>query len=171
MIRFRFRFPKSQIVPWANGYDIDSDALLENGIGPAVKQQGFLTRDQFLELTRWKTSRSKSRCRRNDDDFIKEATRAALTSDNERFKIEALRLLDGVEWPTASVILHFCDRGKYPILDVRALWSLGIDTPPPYEFNFWKDYVMFLRRVSDESRLPMRVLDRALWQFSKMNQK
>ncbi len=36
-----------------------------------------------------------------------------------------LRFLDGVEWPTASTILHFCGARPYPILDYRALWSLG----------------------------------------------
>lgn len=78
-----------------------------------------------LAIAEWKTARSRSHCRKNDDGYVKEVTRAALSSNNERFKIEVLRLLDGVEWPTASVILHFCDRGRYPILDVRALWSLG----------------------------------------------
>jgi len=29
----------------------------------------------------------------------------------------------GVQWPTAWVILHFCDRGKFPIIDYRALWQ------------------------------------------------
>jgi hypothetical protein len=99
---------------------------------------------------------------------VKEVTGAALRSKNERFKIEVLRLLDGVDWPTASVILHFCDRGQYPIVDVRALWSLGVTTPPAIDFPVWMEYTQFLRGVSADAGVSMRTLDRALWQYSKV---
>jgi hypothetical protein len=87
------------------------------------------------------------------------------------FKIEVFRLLDGVDWPTASVILHFCDRGQYPILDVRALWSLGVAARPTLGFPLWMEYTGFLRGVARNAEVSMRTLDRALWQYSKVNQK
>jgi hypothetical protein len=71
-------------------------------------------------------------------------------------------------WPTASVILHFCDRGRYPIVDVRALWSLGVTTPPAIDFPVWMEYTRFLRGVSADAGVSMRTLDRALWQYSKV---
>jgi len=101
---------------------------------------------------------------------VKEVTRAALGSKDERFKIQALRLLEGVEWPTASVILHFCDRGRYPILDVRALWSAGLDASPCYGFKFWMEYTDFMRGLAADAGVSMRTLDKALWQYSKVKQ-
>jgi len=74
-----------------------------------------------------------------------------------------LLLLNGVHWPTASVILHFCHADPYPILDVRALWSLGIDANTvPYNFEFWNEYTQFCRKLAGEAKVTMRELDRAL---------
>ena len=99
-----------------------------------------------------------------------EVTRTALRTDNERLKIEILTLLTGVSWPTASVILHFCDKKPYPILDYRALWSLRVEAPPRYDFDFWWAYTRFVRRLAKETKLSMRTIDRALWQYSKERQ-
>jgi hypothetical protein len=170
LMRFKLRFRLSAIEKWAEGFSDASDSVVEKDIAPAARRQGYLTRDQFLKIAEWKTARSRPRCERNDAEFVKEVTRAALGSRNERFKIQALRLLDGVEWPTASVILHFCDRGRYPILDVRALWSAGLDATPSYGFTFWMEYTEFLRGISTEAGVSMRTLDKALWQYSKVKQ-
>src|SRR5437773_881772 len=78
--------------------------------------------------------------------------------------------LDGVDWPTASVLLHFCDRQPYPVLDFRALWSLGISHPPTYTFEFWWAYASFTRQLAASSGESMRTVDRALWQYSKEHQ-
>ena len=88
----------------------------------------------------------------------------------ERLRIGALRCLSGVEWPTASVLLHLAHKEHYPILDFRALWSLGFDKPPAYTFDFWKKYVQTCRRLAKQQGVDMRTLDRALWQYSKENQ-
>ena len=82
-----------------------------------------------------------------------------------------LTLLDGVSWPTASVILHFCSARPYPILDYRALWSLSCEaTAVDYDFGLWWDYVRTTRELADEMGLSMRTLDRALWAYSKDKQ-
>jgi len=170
-MRFRLRFPVSAIERWADAFSDASDSTIEKGIAPVARRQGYLTRGQFLAMAEWKSPRSRSRCEKNDAEYVKEVTRAALGSKNERFKVQALRLLDGVEWATASVILHFCDRGRYPILDVRALWSAGLDATPSYAFPLWMEYTDFLRGVSADTGVSMRTLDKALWQYSKVKQK
>ena len=170
-MRFRLRCPASSLPAYAARYDASVDEEVEMRIAPAAKAQGFLTREQFLRLAEWKTPRSRPRCEANDAAFVEEITRNALRSKNERFKIETLRLLQGVDWPTASVILHFCDEEPYPILDVRAIWSLGFPKPPRYDFALWSAYVAFTREVAAGAGLSMRALDRALWQYSKERQK
>lgn len=169
-LKFRLRFPVSAVGKWAERFSDASDAFIEKDIAPAVRRQGYLTRDQFLRIAEWKTARSRPRCERNTDAYVREVTGAALGSTYEGFKINALRLLEGVEWPTASVILHFCDRGRYPILDVRALWASGLDKPPSHSFALWMAYTEYLRGVAERAGVSMRTLDKALWQYSKEKQ-
>jgi hypothetical protein len=98
-------------------------------------------------------------------------TRTALSTESEQLRVEVLTLLNGVSWPTASVILHFCHREAYPILDFRALWSLGVEANDVrYNFDLWWGYTQACRRLAEETGLSMRELDRALWQYSKENQ-
>ena len=85
--------------------------------------------------------------------------------------MDLLRLLSGVEWPTASTLLHFCDSRPYPILDFRALWSLGYSKPPRYTMLFWLEYLEFTRLLSARLAVPIRTIDRALWQYSKNKQR
>ena len=169
-MKFSLRFPAAEISAWAAKYSYPVDSLIEDSIAPAAREQGYLTKTQFLALAKWKTPRSQPRCERNDAEFVEEVTGRALESKNDRFKIESLLLLDGVAWPTASVFLHFCDRGSHPILDYRALWSLGIATPPPYDYRLWAAYSKFTRELAAKARVTMRNLDRALWQYSKERQ-
>jgi hypothetical protein len=107
----------------------------------------------------------------NSEEFIKDVTRIALTAPNEKLRIEVLTLLNGVSWPTASVLLHFGYDNLYPILDFRALWSLGIDASRVnYDFDFWWEYTEHCRKLAQQVGVSMRVLDRALWQYSESNQ-
>jgi hypothetical protein len=170
---FRLRFPISQIENLAKHYDYEGDDD-ENKIlpiAPTVKRRGYLTKKEFLLVCRWKTRRSQLRCRKNSPDFIHEVTKCALSTPVERLRIEVLTLLDGVSWPTASVILHFFHSAPYPIVDFRALWSLKTNVPKRYGFNFWQEYTSYCRGLSKRAGVSMRTLDRALWQFSKENQR
>jgi hypothetical protein len=153
--------------------DIALDAPIERDLVPAARAQRYLTKEQFLRLCEWKSARIRPRCASNDELCIEEATRVALTAASERLRIGALTLLDGVAYPVASSILHWVHEDPYPILDRRALWSVGIEAPPSgglYGFDFWLDYTVYCRGLATQLGLPMRVLDRALWQFAYENQ-
>jgi hypothetical protein len=170
MTTFRLRFPETEISHWANRYPLDDDSVIENQVAPPARKRGYLTRDEFLAICRWKSPRSKPRCERNGESFVQEVTRISLSAIDEEVKIRVLLLLSGVSWPTASVILHLCDRGRYPVLDYRVLWSLRIQNPPAYDFEFWAEYCGFVRVIADRTGHDMRTIDRALWQFSKEKQ-
>lgn len=144
---------------------------IEKYLGPAAKARGYLRKHELVRLCYWKTPRTRARVARNLASFVEETTRLALSSRNEQVRIQVLTLLHGVSWPTASVILHFCHQEPYPIIDFRALWSLGVDHPPAfYSFDYWWRYVLCCRRLAEELGVSMRTLDRALWQYSKENQ-
>lgn len=167
---FKLRFDRSEIGHWASRYSYPGESVVENEIAAYAKKNGHLTKEYLVAIGYWKSPRVTKRCRSNDEDFIRAVTTTALSTPNERLKIEVLMLLCGVEWPTASVILHFCSNDRYPILDFRALWSLSADVPRAYDFVFWWQFTQFSRRLADGAGVTMRVLDRALWQFSKENQ-
>ncbi len=167
---FRLRFPERRISHWAVRFLDSGDKMIENRIGPSARARGYLTRAEFLQICRWKTPRSRPLCVLNSALFVREVTHEALSTRDDELKMRTLLRLSGVGLPTASVILHFCDRRKYPILDVRVLWSLGITKPPSFTIPFWLKYTEFLRGLADRTKQDMRTLDRALWQYSRENQ-
>jgi hypothetical protein len=168
---FKLRFAESQVTRFAERYSYaENDDELRVVVRPAVLARGFLKRDEFLAICEWKTQRSKSRCARNSAFTVETLSRAALATTDESLKMDLLRTLYGVEWPTASTLLHFCDRRPYPILDYRALWSLGCDKVPRYTMKFWLEYLAFTRGLARRLKQDIRTLDRALWQYSKERQ-
>ncbi len=170
MAQWQLRFDPKHIHALADRYRFAEDVHILD-IGLHAQEAGEFSFDDFLRVCEWKTIRSRSRCRKNTADDVREITRIALSTAIERLRIEALCCLHGVGLPTASVLLHIGHREPYPILDVRALWSLGFDKPPTYySFKFWWQYVQSCRQLAEELSIDMRTLDRALWQYSKENQ-
>lgn len=177
MGNFALRFDWRRIAAIANGYSYRDDRFAEQDrelqfeIGPSAQKRGHFTKPEFLKLCYWKSPRTKSRVAENPPEYIEEVTRVALSTQVERLRIEGLTLLRGVSWPTASVVLHFAHREPYPIIDYRALWSLGVAKPPPYTFDYWWEYTQFCRELATKCGVSMRTLDRALWQYSSENQR
>ena len=169
-MRFRLRFPPSLIGELAGRFGEDADSVVERKVGSAARRRGYLTKSEFLALCEWKTPRTRPLCASNPEDVIIAATREALASRSERVRMESLTSLRGVGWPTASVILHFCGAQGYPILDVRALWSVSAMPPSKVDHEFWSRYVRYTRQLAARAGVTMRTLDRALWQYSKENQ-
>jgi hypothetical protein len=164
-------FQESEIQAWANKYNYPQDETSLVSLRPAIQKAGGLTKEQLRLTARWKAPRSAGHIERNTEEYIKEITSWSFSANEPRSKIEVLTLLDGVLWPSASVILHLFHKEPYPILDFRALWSVGLNVPKQYSFSFWWEYVEFCRTVAKRNSVDMRTLDRALWQYSKENQK
>ena len=165
------KVPPSRIAYWATRYGNDYDDRIPTRLGQEAREARLLTREQFLAISRWKSPRPQPFCERNSEAYVREVTTAAFAATDPRFKIEVLRLLDGVDWPTASAILHFCDAAQRPIMDYRAFWSLGQPTPAGrYSFVLWNAYVHATRSLARAHAVSMRTLDRALWAYSKAEQ-
>lgn len=163
---FRLRPPARDVRKWAARYDVRVDDGLAE-LGQRARKRGYLTGKDLRTLARWKTPRTAAQVARNAEAFVRDVTRVAFATECERPRVEVLLLLRGVAWPTASVILHFVYPDLYPILDYRALWSVGVSPAPPYGFAFWQRYLAFTRATARRLRVSMRDLDRALWQYSK----
>ena len=170
----KLRFPESEIRQWAAQYETKHPGYVSvetdfNEIKPHVKRQGYINKELLKKVVRWKSQRRAGLIEENDYDYIKEITEWSFRTTNERVRIEVLRLLDGVEWPTASVILHFFHRDPYPILDFRAMWSINLENYT-YSLPFWREYTSFCRDIAAHNQVDIRTLDAALWQYSKENQ-
>ena len=81
--------------------------------------------------------------------------------------MQALLSLSGVGVPTASTLLYFAFPALYPILDVRALESLGVKPRSQYPISFWLGYLEACRALAAQCGVSIRTLDKALWQWSK----
>ena len=134
-----------------------------------IKKRGWLKKDDLYCLAKWKSRLGLHYIENNDRGYVEEVTKFALSTTNERVRIESLTLLDGVAWPIASAILHLCHKDKYPILDFRALWAAGVEAPSTYKYKFWKKYVAFCRDTAKRYKVDMRTLDRAMWCYGKIN--
>ena len=167
MPEFVLQFPLRDVRDYASRFPSAGD---DEGIaiGEAARARGFYTRDEFVAACRWKTPRSAPRVAMNSSEDVERATRIALLeTSSERERMDALRSLHGVDWATASVLLHLVYPERYPIIDRRALHALGAHQRGSYNFGFWQEYVDACVRLAREAGVDGRTFDQALWQWSK----
>ncbi len=174
MSTFRLQFATRRIPKLARDYrygtvvEAERERRIQFEIGPAATIRGYFTFDEFIEICLWKTrGRSAPLVAANNPEDVEEATRIALSATSERIRIGVLRSLSGVDWPTASVFLHFGHADRYPILDFRTLEALGIErNSVHYNFELWSAYVAYCRELATRVGVSMRELDRAMWHWS-----
>ena len=167
---YTLRFKPDQIAEFAGNYEYSISDVDLAQYAQEIQAKGYLTKTDLERVAKWKSPRSAGHISKNSEEYVKAVTAIALQTDNEQLRIESLTLLDGVGLPTASVILHFYHKDRYPILDSRALWSLSLDDSEKYSFEFWWNYTVICRSLATENQLDMRTLDKAIWQYSKENQ-
>jgi len=169
MRSFELKIQDNEFSKYSENYKYQTDSILVDVVRFA-KENHYLNKELFLKICKWKTPRSQPLCASNSEAFIKEITNIALTTNSDQLRIEILTILKGVSWPTASAILHFCHNEAFPILDFRALYTLGFNKVPRYNYAFWEDYTNYCRKLGKQFNTDLRDVDRALWQYSKENQ-
>lgn len=163
---------KENIVELAKRYPyITNDLLVEEEIKSWLKINKYLNKEVFVRLCCWKSPRPKKKYEKNDEQTVEEITKFSFSTNSERARVESLQILYGVLYPVASAILHFGFPDRYPIMDFRVIWSLKWEQPKSYNFEFWVKYCNEMRRLSEKFKLPIRVIDKALWTYSKENSK
>ena len=129
---FALQFDASLIPALASRYSYPPGGRVADEIGPAVRERGYFTRSELIEVCAWKTARSRSRVAANTEEEVRETSRLALSATAEALRIWIPMAMSGVRWPTASVLLHFGHRDRYSILDYRALEALAVTEPVNY---------------------------------------
>jgi hypothetical protein len=166
MPTFELQFPIDEIEALAARFPTMDDVRF-NDVGVAVRERGYYTREEFIEVCAWKTVRSRPKVSRNTEAAVVEATGLAVSTDSEATRMAVLLELDGVGVPTASTLLYCVFPDRYPILDVRALESLGVKPRSQYPLSFWLGYLDACRELAQRAGVSLRTLDKALWQHSK----
>lgn len=170
------RIDQRLILKYCAKYDLEAkgtpDELVEIELANWFDQHKYLDRDHLIKLGRWKSPRALKQYKSelNTEERLKEITAFALSSKDEYIRIMCPQLIKGISWGVASVILHFAYPDDYMIIDFRAVWSLGLEEPKQYTFEYWIDYTNQVRKIAKECNITLRQLDKALWQYSKENQ-
>jgi hypothetical protein len=172
---------KNLLLKWQNEYDQEywhgsdreiEETMKEHLLNKFKAGRLYLDKDEFNKICYWKAKRNKRNYSNNSEDYIKYITTQSFSSSNDRFIIEVLTLLNGVQYPVASTILHFAFPDKYPIIDWRVLWSLcrlgftDLKQPAKYTFDFYHKYMTTIRSLSEKYGLNIRVIDKALWKYA-----
>jgi hypothetical protein len=163
---FELQFPAKQMESLASRFPpIDESRLLT--VGAAARTRGHYTRTEFIEICAWKTVRSRPKVAANTAARVTRTTARAFAAEDEAARITTLLELQGVGLPTASTLLYCAFPDDYPILDVRALESLGVTSRGHYSVGFWLKYLHACRDLAGRHGVSLRTLDKALWQYSK----
>ena len=171
-MKMKLRFSESEIGYWADRYTerqrernrTKEQQLID--LKSKIQERGYLTKKELHKIARWKSPRRAALTLENTNNFIREITEKAFTSTDNWTKLLTLTQLQGIGQPTASAILHLFDNGQYPILDIHALWSVGLPWEKRTSYPFWLEYIEFCRDTANKNSVSMRELDRALWKFS-----
>lgn len=113
MPMFRLQFDLASVPRLAANYVADVGVDVAR-IATTVRTRGWFERDELIAMCAWKSPRTKPRVVSNPKELVREVTRTALTTRDERVRIGVLQILNGVSWPTTSVLLHFGDCDRYP---------------------------------------------------------
>jgi hypothetical protein len=123
---------KAWIDKWAKVYDRrhQEEVKSEGDISTELKKIGspptYLTLAVLKDIAKWKAHRIMGYIETNNDNDVKDITQVALTTHNERLRLEALMILNGVNVRIASAILWFCFQDKYSVMDRYAWKTLQI---------------------------------------------
>ena len=168
---------KPQVVQYAKAYMTLGSSFPGRNAGEADEcisdvlksaEHNGLSLEDLHAVGQWKAGgRLRHLIDRNDEDKVLRVSRAAFAESNEQLRIEKLTELDGVSWPMASTILHFVFPECYPIIDIRAMSTLGGPDPSRFNRHFanWKEYYELCRNTAKEYGVSLRDLDRALWTY------
>jgi thermostable 8-oxoguanine DNA glycosylase len=152
----------------ANNEEPESLDLIKKMSG--VKERGYCTKDEFLEICMWKSARPKRHYLKNEEEKIIETTKKVFSTKLEKRKIELLTKLNGILIPTASAILAVTDPKNYGIIDIRVwqilyLYGLVKDNPQGKSFDFdnWYAYLMRLRYFAKKFNVNARDIERTIF--------
>jgi hypothetical protein len=143
----------------------------------SIKKQSYLTKKQLLQILCWKSPRPLKHYESNTEKEVKEITTLAFEVQNDTLKIHILTALKGVNFPSATAILMFYDRSKYPVLDIRVWKQLYkaklVDTNSRgqnFSLKQCEKFFQVIRQLAKELNLTARQVEKRLFDYDKKKQ-
>jgi hypothetical protein len=163
---FSLQFDSAEIRKLSDSYRFEDEAYALKA-GKRISQ-GEYARAHLETIYRWKTrGRGISRLEKNTDEEIADVLALAAKAKTERSAVAVLCGLTGIDIPVASAVLTAMNPERYTVVDFRALESLGVTPRPVLTVGYYLAYLDKCRELAKQHRVSLRVLDRALWQWSK----
>ena len=161
------QFSEAEIGYWASVYRgvqtlrgrEREDCLI--GLVGEIQKRGEMTREELLDVQRWKSERKIKLIEEKTDSEIRAITRDAFDATDDWKKISLLTNRSGMRVPRASVVLHLYDKKPFPMADEYAKKSIGFSGN--YTKSFWRSYCEFTRDIANRNGFNMCTLDRAVW--------
>ena len=143
-----------------------------------VRARGYLTSGELEAVCRWKSARAIQHIKSNSPSEVRNATRRALATRNERRRMAELTTLRGVSTPMASSVLMLVDPRRYGVIDIRVwqlLHAIGAVTKKPagigFDFNNWHQFLMIVRHFAKKFNVKARDIERTLFNVHQEYQK
>ena len=134
-----------------------------------ARGQGFLSKELFVRVGRWKSTRQTQNYGSNAEETVRAATAEAFRARDDGSAVAALTRLRGVGLRTASAMLQWMRPDQFPILDVRVVGALGWPEPTSWEdLEFYSRVTERARTLARQCAVDLRTMDRALWTWDKL---
>lgn len=175
MTEFKLQFDESEIPALAARYEAalgTQDAEAFARAAKIVARKGAHTKEtltDLLEIMRWKSHLGLHHFKFNTDEEVFEALDIAVDVEHERTAIAVLCGLEGFGVPMASAVLTALqgssDDERFTIIDWRALEALGRGSES-VTLPLYLEYLDYIFELKERTGHSLRVIDRALWQWS-----
>lgn len=106
-----------------DGYTDDHQEI-EEEVGAALNEKGYLTQDELASVVAWKLDNQPGRrdryiemMRSTPEEFVQRVTEAALLPDDPKIQLQTLASIPGIGDATATVVLAFYDPATYAVGD------------------------------------------------------
>jgi len=168
---------KDEILFWSNKYDAEEDQWdprLETRLGERFRTNKEMTKEDLIQVVRWKFATDEHRLRRElsliekvEDSEIRQLSRSAFQTDDELLRVKNFMKIRGVGNAVASAILTFYDPKNYGVFDIHIydeLFGTTPETRPSGMFADPKFYIKLLeklRGIAVKHDLDVRVVEKA----------
>lgn len=139
------------------------------------KEGCYLTKELLIKILKWKSARPLRHYEANSEDEVRQITALAFAIKSDKLKIHVLTALNGVSFATASAILMFYDKTKFPVLDIRVwqqLYKVNLVKTNPegnnFNLNEWETYLSIIRNLASELNITARQVEKRLFDYDRL---
>jgi len=162
----------NEIIDWSDRYDKVYNEKLrktEERIHKTINEEQYLTREELLEIVRWKLDGMPGRRGGNVDlvesvpnEFVQRVTEAALLIDDPVTQLKTLKSIPGIGPATGTAVLAFYDPEHYGIGD-RYILDEFLGEPRTIRVT---DYPKILQELQNRNpgEFNLRTVEKAYYQ-------